>query len=92
MDGVWLPLKMSEYFATGKPLVSTYLPSLEDYRDYVTVCTNHDDFIAAVAENDSQESSERRQARIDFAAQNTWNHRAQTILQVLADARDKKKG
>jgi glycosyltransferase involved in cell wall biosynthesis len=86
-----LPLKMFEYFATGKPVVSTYLPSLEDYRDFVTVCTKHDDFIAAVAEHGSNESPERRQARIDYAARNTWNHRAQTILQVLTEARQKKK-
>ena len=85
-----LPLKMFEYFATGKPIVSTYLPSLEDYRDYVTVCSNHDEFITAVAEQSSLDTPERRQARIDFAARNTWNHRAQTILEVLTKAIGKK--
>jgi glycosyltransferase involved in cell wall biosynthesis len=86
-----LPLKMFEYFATGKPVVSTYLPSLEDYRDYVTVCSNHDEFVTAVAEQSTLDTPERRQARIDFAAQNTWNHRAQTILEVLTEAMGKKK-
>jgi len=79
-----LPLKMFEYFATGKPIVSTYLPSLEDYRDYITICTNHDEFITAIAEQRTLDTPERRQARIDFAARNTWNHRAQTILDVLS--------
>ncbi len=81
-----LPLKMFEYFATGKPVVSTYLPSLEEYRDYVTVCSNHDEFITAVAEHKTIDTPERRQARIDFAARNTWNHRAQQILEVLTEA------
>ena len=43
-----LPLKMFLYLATGKPIVSTYLPSLEEYKDHVEICRNHDDFIEAV--------------------------------------------
>lgn len=85
-----LPLKMFEYFATGKPIVSTYLPSLEDYRDFITICTNHDDFITAVAQQGSLDTPERRQARIAFASRNTWKDRAQTILQVLAASIRKK--
>jgi len=79
-----LPLKMFEYFATGKPIVSTYLPSLEAYRDYITVSMNHDEFITAVEEHSTIDTPEQRQARIEFAARNTWNHRAQTILEVLS--------
>ena len=86
-----LPLKMLEYFATGKPVVSTYLPSLEDYRDYVTVCENHDDFISAVAAQGSLDTPERRNARIAFAARNTWKDRARTILQVMGSTMSKKK-
>jgi len=86
-----LPLKMFEYFATGKPIVSTYLPSLEDYREYVDVCMNHADFIEAVADYKSRDTDERRSARLAFAAENTWEKRAQKMLEVLKEAVRKKR-
>jgi len=85
-----LPLKMFEYFATGKPIVSTYLPSLDDYREYIDVCMNHDDFIEAVADYKSRDTDERRLARLAFAAENTWEKRAQKMLEVLNEAVQKK--
>lgn len=81
-----LPLKMFEYFATGKPIVSTWLPSLEDYRGYIDVCTEHDEFIEAVARLQDGDSEQRRRLRMTYAAENTWKKQAGKMLEALAAA------
>ena len=39
------PLKTLEYLACGKPVVSTYLPELEELRDVVKLSTDKEDFV-----------------------------------------------
>ena len=81
-----LPLKLLEYFATGKPVVSTYLPSLEDYARLLDLCRTHEEFIDAVAARRDGPDEARRQGRIDLAAANTWDDRAETVLAAFAKA------
>lgn len=41
------PLKLREYLAVGKPIVSTEFPALKPYKDWITVA-GHDDFCEAI--------------------------------------------
>lgn len=41
------PLKLREYLAVGKPVVSTNFPALKAYKDWVTIA-GHDDFCEAI--------------------------------------------
>lgn len=77
------PLKLYEYLATGKPIVSTYLPAVREFGELVRIAMNHETFeehlISALAEDDKALC----QRRIACAAQNSWRGRALKVLRVL---------
>lgn len=69
------PLKLREYLATGKPVVST--PTAEVYRfgDLVEVATEPGDFIAALERALMDGSSERCSARMVAVSGMSWEAR-----------------
>jgi len=44
------PLKLREYLAVGRPIVSTDIPVVGEYKDHVYVCGNGDDFSHKILE------------------------------------------
>lgn len=85
------PLKLHEYMATGKPVVTTAIPAVESFRDLMYVADNAEAFRQYVAqallEHDPQRVVERQQC----AQQHTWEvHVAQKMRLIrqhmLADA------
>jgi glycosyltransferase involved in cell wall biosynthesis len=65
-----LPAKTFECFATGKPVVSTYLPSLLPYQGLVYVSQTHEEFLANI-ERAVDEPAELREKRIQVARENS---------------------
>jgi glycosyltransferase involved in cell wall biosynthesis len=65
-----LPAKTFEYFATGKPVVSTNLPSLIPYQELVYLSHTHEEFLANI-ERAVREPAELRDRRIEIARENT---------------------
>lgn len=71
------PLKLREYLAVGKPIVSTNFPALKPYKDWITVAGTHD-FCEAI-ENAAAEVPVAKElllttSRVDFfSAINDWN-------------------
>jgi glycosyltransferase involved in cell wall biosynthesis len=84
-------LKLYEYLACGKPIVSTNIPAAAEGQGLVAVATS-DDFVSAISEalRDSPSAAESRRK---IAAANTWEQRVQTISQIveraLADAKQR---
>jgi glycosyltransferase involved in cell wall biosynthesis len=81
------PVKLYEYLALGKPVVSTALPELRHYDDVSYVAEDHAGFLEAVAralaEGDNPALANRRRA---CAEANRWEQRADEVMKVLADA------
>ncbi|AZK47590.1 glycosyltransferase [Paenibacillus lentus] len=80
------PVKVYEYLAAGKPVVSTPLPELASMEQYVSLANGVKEFEAAIVsalqEKDQGQSSiieERRQ----FAAENTWEHRYKEFHAII---------
>jgi glycosyltransferase involved in cell wall biosynthesis len=80
------PLKLKEYLAVGKPIVSTRFPAVESYKDIVFVADDHDGFLARldyamyVSQNalfDWQHGSR------DCVKKHSWQHKAQYVLEQL---------
>lgn len=71
------PVKVYEYLAAGKPVVSVDLPEMAQFGDLVRVGHDTREFIGhvrvAVEQLGDEDERARRQA---FAAQQTWGHRA----------------
>ncbi|MBT1701678.1 glycosyltransferase [Chryseosolibacter indicus] len=79
------PLKLFEYMAAGKPVVSTnFNPDvLSELNEVVHVAETEEqfaDFVLLAYATDSQEKMEKR---IQIAAQNTWEQRAQLFSSYL---------
>jgi glycosyltransferase involved in cell wall biosynthesis len=76
------PIKLYDYMATGKPIVSTPVAGVNRFDDIVSVCDGPAAFLrgleAAIAED-----SDLRQRRLAHAQQNTWSKRASEIWEVL---------
>jgi hypothetical protein len=77
------PIKLYEYFSAGIPVVSTRLPEVEPFGDLVYVADDADSFAelvgAALTENSEDD---RRMRRVGVAASETWEHRAECLLQI----------
>ncbi len=73
------PIKIKEYLALGKPIVSTYYPEIKPYSDIVHVAKDNGEFISyihkAVTEQDPKKVEERRK-RIQ---NETWDSKVEQI-------------
>jgi len=75
-----LPAKTFEYFATGKPVVSTFLPSLLPFEKLVYISRTHDEFLANI-ERAAGEASGLREQRIKLAKE----HATERWMDMLSD-------
>lgn len=79
------PVKVYEYLAAGKPVVSTELPELSSMTDYVKLASGAKQFEIAIRRAlQETDTAKRMEERRRFAAENTWKKRYdvfQTIIQ-----------
>ena len=69
------PLKINEYLAMGKAVVSTNFSDLSDFETIADIANTNEEFISKIESADlSKESSEKRK---EFAFENSWKARAQ---------------
>lgn len=69
------PVKIYEYLAAGKPVVSTLLPEVESMGDVVYTATNKAEFISKIDEAISRDSQQKKIERTHFAKSNDWMSR-----------------
>jgi glycosyltransferase involved in cell wall biosynthesis len=65
-----MPAKLFECLATGRPIVSTRLPSLEPYANLLYLSDSHAEFLQNI-ERALHEPAQRRDERIRIAGENT---------------------
>ena len=77
------PLKVNEYLATGKPVVSTpFSDDLEKMNDVVYLA-EHKNFARAVQLAIDEDSELKTFDRLAVAKLNTWNKRAEQLLDII---------
>lgn len=69
------PLKIYEYLAAGKPVVSVALPELEQFDGLVATGKTHVDFVREITRALDQSNQSQTTQRLEFARQNTWQNR-----------------
>jgi glycosyltransferase involved in cell wall biosynthesis len=77
------PLKLLEYLAAGKPVVSVDIPEVAEYKDMVKVATTPDGFVKAVEQFLKEDSLEDMYKRSDYVRSGSWNSRMETISQLI---------
>jgi len=87
------PLKLYEYLAAGKPVVSTDHPEAQEFSSWVEIASTPQDFASAVVETLEHDSTEKRHRRAALGQQHSWDCRVdemeQAISAQLRDRQDK---
>lgn len=77
------PIKLWEYLATGKPIVSTNLPEVSNIKE-VNIAQTPDEFSSSLeAALRSGNNRLAKTKRIEVARQNDWSQRAHEILAII---------
>jgi glycosyltransferase involved in cell wall biosynthesis len=77
------PVKLKEYLALGKPIVSTPFPELEKYSDLVYIAKTPNEFAACIRKALAEDSSEHIATRRKKVEKATWDSKAQLVLNKL---------
>lgn len=76
------PIKLWEYLAIGKPIISTPVAGFRDYPQFVYLASDADQFAAAVGEALSEDHALTSGRRAE-AANHSWNSRVRQIEGIL---------
>jgi glycosyltransferase involved in cell wall biosynthesis len=78
------PLKLYEYLSTGKPIVATALPELEQFSGIVRVAFDQASFETQVSKAVREaKDSKFVMERMNLAQKNSWDERAETALAII---------
>lgn len=81
------PLKLQEYLAAGRPVVTSAMPAVRPYADVIAIAETHDDFVRHIQAALDHNTPERIAARQTVARANSWEQRldekSQHILRLL---------
>ena len=81
------PIKLYEYLAAGKEVVSTNLPEVRAFSNTVFVAEDADEFTAAVQGVLSGRLKHPLEEQVEVARANSWEERLQRIDEAFAHAR-----
>lgn len=84
------PLKLYEYFAMGKPVVTTKFPAANEYRHVIKIADSPTEVLQHIKFYlTSEETKDRMEERLHVAEQNTWDMRIREISAILMSYMDK---
>ncbi len=69
------PVKLYEYFSTGKPVVASALPELESLGDLVSLYRDPVEFARCIESALANDSADKQHRRREYARSNTWSQR-----------------
>ena len=78
------PVKFYEYISSGKPVVSTEIPELLPYRDYLYLAKNREEFLLRLEQAVIENNPEMVRRRSLLAKENTWEKRYETISSAIS--------
>lgn len=77
------PLKLREYLATGKPVVSVPTPEVDRFGGLIRVALEPADYLAAVDAALQDTDPANRQARMAAVSTMSWDHRVEHTWQMV---------
>lgn len=80
------PLKINEYLGAGRAVVTTnFSDDIVGFRDHVYLAENHDQFLQMIDKAVNDNTLEKMQGRLQAAAVNAWEYRAELFWQLAWD-------
>lgn len=80
------PIKLFEYLATGKPVISTALPALTKYDGIIKIAETYEAFVNAIDDTLNNDSPALKKTRLKIASRNSWKSRKDTLLDYIYSA------
>lgn len=77
------PLKLHEYMATGKPVVSTMIPAVESFREVIYVADSAGDFVESVARALKESDVDLKLKRREIAQRHSWEHHVKRKIELI---------
>ena len=77
------PLKINEYLAVGVPLVMTPFANLPEFDGLVSISESISDFAKKLVEETKNDTKEKIERRIKFAATNSWDARTESFSDII---------
>jgi teichuronic acid biosynthesis glycosyltransferase TuaH len=82
------PLKINEYLAAGKPVVSTeFSADIRQFAPLIYLADRHETFIRQLEQALQENAPERQLARREVARQNSWQQRIGQLLNMINEHR-----
>lgn len=79
------PLKLYEYLAAGRAVVSTPVPGLDNFEELVWCASNADEFVESIEQALGEAHNPRAQSRrTEAVAPHTWEARAHFVMEHLS--------
>jgi glycosyltransferase involved in cell wall biosynthesis len=79
------PLKINEYLAAGKAVIATHFSEdIYSFRDVAYVVDTDEEFVQTIDRAITENSDEKKLARIKVAEQNTWTARVERFWEIIA--------
>jgi glycosyltransferase involved in cell wall biosynthesis len=80
------PVKLYEYLSMGKPVVAPFYDEISEFGDLIYLAISQQDFIDKVKLSLNETNNDWvKQIRIEFAKQNSWSSRVNSICKELVD-------
>ncbi|HVM87017.1 MAG TPA: glycosyltransferase [Puia sp.] len=78
------PLKINEYLAAGKPVITTnFSEDINAFREVAYVANSDEEFIQLIDKAIENNDEEKKKRRIEVAEQNSWQVRAREFWEIL---------
>jgi glycosyltransferase involved in cell wall biosynthesis len=88
MDGVaegCSPLKLYEYLATGKPIVSVDMPEARKFSSIITIARSYEEFLTGL-DSSFKENGKYAKERIAESEKHSWDNRFQRVQFIVEEA------
>ncbi|MCB0178132.1 MAG: glycosyltransferase [Anaerolineae bacterium] len=77
------PLKLYEYLAAGKPVVSTTHPEVEEFGEVVSIASSPEAFLGCVEQALTDDNEQRQHQRVVLARQHSWDSRVDRMEEII---------
>jgi len=84
------PIKLYEYLATGKPIVSRRIPAVDSFKELVYLASDRDEFLQQIERALAESDGELQVERMKVARQNDWDVRARLYGDIILHFLEKK--
>ncbi|MBL7199910.1 MAG: glycosyltransferase [Anaerolineae bacterium] len=77
------PLKLYEYLAAGKPIVSTDQPEVGEFSAWVKIAVTPEEFVAAIPRALEDDCLQKRRGRVQVAQIHSWDRRVDEMERLM---------